>query len=77
MEKFTIRVMVIMVFNNHVFRVALAELNTNQKEVAKRLQIDESTITRIKKGMNIKIELAMRLAEAVNKTVYDLWSLDK
>lgn len=64
-------------FNEKVFRVALAEAGKTQKQVAKECGIHELTLTKIKQGAEPKIKLAMRIARALNRTVYDLWSLDE
>lgn len=64
-------------FREDVFRVALAEMNKTQKQVARECGVHELTITKIKQGAEPKIKLAMKIAKAVNKTVYDLWSPDE
>lgn len=61
-------------FNLDVFRVALAETNKNQKQVAAECGIHEMTIGRIKRGMEPRVSLAIAIAKAVNKTVEQLWT---
>lgn len=61
-------------FNEKAFRVALAELGKTQKDIAHECGVNETTITRIKKGMDVKISLALRIARAVNKNIEELWS---
>jgi DNA-binding XRE family transcriptional regulator len=60
-------------FNTDVFRVALAEVNKTQKQVATECGVHDLTISRIKKGMEPKVYLALKVAQAVNKKVEDLW----
>lgn len=61
-------------FNKNVFRVALAELGKTQKQIAQECGVAETTITRIKKGMDVKISLALKMAKVVNKNIEDLWT---
>lgn len=63
-------------FNEDVFRVALAVLNKTQKKVAEECGVTENTITRIKGGAEPGVYLARKIAMAVNKTVEELWSPD-
>jgi DNA-binding XRE family transcriptional regulator len=62
-----------LMFNEKAFRVALAELNKTQKQIARECGINENTIPRIKKGMDVKVSLAIKIARAVNLKVEDLW----
>lgn len=64
-------------FNDRAFRVALAEMGTNQKRLAESLNISESTFTKIKKGMEPRVTLAIRIAQSVNRKVEDLWAPDE
>lgn len=57
--------------------MALAEVNKTQKQVARECGIHETTITKIKNGAEPGVLLAMKIARAVNRTIYDLWSLDE
>lgn len=61
-------------FNEKVFRVALAETCKTQRQVAEECGINENTISKIKKGMEPRVGLAIKIAQSVNKKVEDLWS---
>ena len=63
-------------FREDVFRVALAEMNKTQKQVARECGMNETNFTRIKKGSEPGVLLAIKISRAVNKKVEDLWSLD-
>ncbi|HBV97798.1 MAG: hypothetical protein JL50_02845 [Peptococcaceae bacterium BICA1-7] len=64
-------------FNEHVFRVALAEVNKTQRQVAQECGINENSFTKIKKGSGPGVLLALKIARAVNRKVEELWSLDE
>ncbi len=64
-----------LIFNEKVFRVALVEADKTQKQVAEECGISETTITRIKKGMDAHLSMAMKISRALNKNIEDFWTL--
>lgn len=61
-------------FDEDAFRIALATANKTQKQIAQECGVHELTITRLKKGADIKLSLALNMARALNTSIEKLWS---
>jgi DNA-binding XRE family transcriptional regulator len=62
-------------FNERTFRIALAEAGKTQRQVARECGINENSFSKIKRGSGPGVLLALKIAQAVNRKVEDLWSL--